>query len=201
MKTAVTIVALAGTAACLASAAAAITPRTDVNFSRAPKGPASAFASIVHASSLRSGQRIVLTAPARRIATLPWGTKTSSLLAAPTSGNGFCMSLSGPYGGSGCVPGTSRKPANRLHAQLAGDASGPIAITGYFFESRGTRLEVAYQDGTRDLIPIFWVSKPIDAGLFAFRLPSSHRLVGHRPINVQLLDPTGQIVSQTRVPD
>ncbi|HUO71691.1 MAG TPA: hypothetical protein VMU39_13030 [Solirubrobacteraceae bacterium] len=201
MKTAVTILALAGTAAYLTSAAVATTPRTDVKFSRAPKGPASAFAAIVHVSAPRSGQRIVLIAPARRIATLPWGKKTSSLLAAPTSGNGFCTSIAGPYGGSQCVPGTSRKPTNRLHAQLTGDASGPIAITGFFFESRGTRLTVAYEDGTRDLIPIFWVSRPISAGLFAFRLPSSHRRVGHRPIKAQLFAPDGQIVSQARVPD
>ena len=154
-----------------------------------------------HVSAPRSGQRIVLIAPARRIATLPWGKKTSSLLAAPTSGNGFCTSIAGPYGGSQCVPGTSRKPTNRLHAQLTGDASGPIAITGFFFESRGTRLTVAYEDGTRDLIPIFWVSRPISAGLFAFRLPSSHRRVGHRPIKAQLFAPDGQIVSQARVPD
>jgi len=151
------------------------------------KGPKSAFATITQ-SNLQ-GPRIVLAARARRVAVIQWN-GARSLLVAPTTAGGFCKSLTGAYGGTECYPGSART-SNALNSGLTGDAGGPIALDGTFFDPHGTRLEVRYQDGRRSLVPIIWVDAPIRAGFFVFRIPSVHRLRGHRPLTLSLYSAKG----------
>jgi hypothetical protein len=112
------------------------------------------------------------------------------LFAAPTTAGGFCRSLAGPYGGTACFPNTARA-SKRLNSGLTGDASGPILFNGTFFDARGTRLEVRYQDGRRSLIPISWVDAPIRAGFFFYKIPGAQRHRGHRPLTLSLYSVKG----------
>ena len=158
-------------------------PRTDIAFAEAMEGPWSAFSSLPQASER-----------GRRIASL-WVDRphhTQVLLVAPTRDGGFCTSLSGAYGGTGCpTPGAHRGPV--LHAGLTGDAGGPILFDGYFTDSSGARLEVAYEDGTRETVPFAWVGSPIRAGFFLFDL-TQHRKAGHRPSTLTLFDARGHVL-------
>jgi len=169
------------------AASASGSERTNVHFASAPKGPKSAFASITRGRL--HIPHVVLAARARRVAVIHWNGERP-LLVAPTTTGGFCKSLAGAYGGTSCFPSSARA-SNRLNSGLTGDAGGPIAFNGSFFDPRGTRLEVRYQDGGRSLMPIIWVDAPIRAGFFVFKIPSAHRHPGHRPITLSLYSAKG----------
>ena len=193
------IVAALGALALTVSALASEPMRRNVDFGSAPLGPRAAFSGI----ALRSVQvphaaRIVLTAPARRIALIHWN-GLRQLLVAPTKGGGFCESLSGAYGGTGCIPGSVRRLSGRLNPGLVGDASGPIAFNGTFFNALGARLEVRYQDGRRNTVPIVWVNGPINAGFFVYKIAANHRQPGHRPVSLSLFSTTGRLLAHQRL--
>ena len=190
-----TAVAVGGAALLVVAAASASAPRrTNVTFASAPLGPASTFASIARRAT---SPAIVLAARARRVAVIHWN-GDRPLLVAPTTAGGFCESLAGPYGGTGCFTGARQR--NVLDSGLTADASGPIALNGKFFDSRGTRLEVRYEDGRNTVVPIIWVSKPINAGFFVFAIPSAHRRPGHRPLAITLLSESGFQLAKAQLP-
>jgi hypothetical protein len=181
------------------SAAASGSGRTNVDFAGAPLAPRATFESIVRASSRSGGAPpIVLAAPARQVALVQWRGKQRPLLVAPTTGGGFCESLSGPYGGTLCRPGSARN-RNGLNTGLTGDAGGPIGFNGSFLDARGTRLEVAYQDGRTSDIPTIWVSSPVRAGFFVFNMAKLHRRPGHRPIALSLFSTNGALLTEARI--
>jgi hypothetical protein len=180
------ITAVAVVALLIVDAASASTPpRTDVRFASAPLGPASTFASITRRTA---APPIVMAERARRVAVIHWD-GDRPLLVAPTTAGGFCESLAGPYGGAGCFTGTRQR--NVLDSGLTADASGPIALNGKLFNSHGVRLEVRYEDGRTNMVPIIWVSKPINAGFFVFVIPRAQRRPGHRPLAITLFSATG----------
>jgi hypothetical protein len=175
------------------AASASTSERTNIHFASRPLGPKSAFASITR--SRPHFPKIVLAARARRVAMIHWNGERP-LLVAPTTAGGFCKSLAGAYGGTACLPNGARG-SNRLDSGLTGDAGGPIAFDGTFFDPRGSRLEVRYQDGRRSFIPIIWVDAPIRAGLFVFKIPSAQRHPGHRPLTLSLYSATGARLTHT----
>ena len=179
-------VALAGAGAVLfiVSPAFGITPpRHAVDFASAPRVPGE-FASVVHSSRGHPLSRpITLTAVPRRVATVPWGGQRTAIVVAPIHGGGFCLAVAGAYGGSSC--GWPKHSRTNLSYEVSGDASGPIALSGYFFDPRASRLAIIFGDSTRELVPIVWVNRPINAGFFAVRLAALHRHTGYRP---QILD-------------
>ena len=180
------LTAVAVAALVVVAAASASTPRrTNVTFASAPLGPASTFASIAHRAT---SPAIVLASRARRVAVLHWH-GDRPLLVAPTTAGGFCESLAGPYGGTGCFTGIRRR--NVVDSGLTANASGPIALNGKFFNSRGASLEVRYEDGRSNTVPIIWVSEPINAGFFVFVIPSAQRHSGHRPLAITLFSASG----------
>jgi hypothetical protein len=179
--TAVAVAALLVVAAALGS----VPRRTNVAFASAPLGSPSTFASVTRRAT---SPAVVLAARARRVAVVHWN-GDRPLLVAPTTAGGFCESLPGPYGGAGCFTGSRQR--NVIDSGLTADAAGPIAFNGKFFDSRGARLEVRYEDGLNTVVPIIWVGKPINAGFFVFAIPSSHRRPGHRPIAITLFSRSG----------
>jgi hypothetical protein len=167
-----------------------------VAFADAPAGPATAF------SSIRRHYRfgVTIAARGRRVATLFVSGREHVLLVAPTAEGGFCTSLSGPYGATGCpLTAVVRGPEGVLAPDLVGAASGPIMFNGYLTFPSGARLEVTYQDGERALIPFVWVTTPIRAGFFVYDL-TSHRRPGHRPALVTLFDGRGRQLAERQLP-
>ena len=194
------VVAAIGALALAASAVASQPVRRNVDFNNAPLAPRGTFSGIARRSAhLPHGPRIVLTAPARRIALITWN-GLRPLFVAPIQRGGFCRSLSGAYGGSACALGITRRlRSSRLNPGLGGDASGPIAFNGTFYNPRGTRLVVRYQDGRSNTIPVIWVNAPINAGFFVYKIPASQRRLGHRPVNLSLFSATGTLLNQQRL--
>jgi hypothetical protein len=189
-------VAVATSALIVAGAASASAPqRKNVDFASAPLGPASAFAGVSRAHT--NGQQIVLAGRSRRVAVIQWN-GDRPLLVAPTTTGGFCESFTGTYGGTGCFASNKRE-RNRLDPGLTGDDSGPIVLNGKFFDPRGTRLELHYQDSQSTVVPIIWVTSPINAGFFVFRIPSVHRRPGHRPLTISLFSASGTQLTRTQV--
>jgi hypothetical protein len=177
------------------AASAAGSDRINIDFARAPLRPRSAFATI--ARHHLPGPKIVLTARARRIAVIHWN-GNRPLLVAPTKGGGFCESLAGAFGGTRCFPGGARTRSG-LNPGLTGDASGPIAFSGTFFDPHATQLRVRYQDGGTVVIPIMWVNGPIGAGFFVFEIPRAHRSPGHRPLSLSLCSAKGSQLTDVRL--
>jgi hypothetical protein len=173
--------------------------RTRINFFEAAQGPAAAFSSLHHPGLSSPAFQVRIAARARRIASLYLKGRDHVLLVAPTKGGGFCTSLSGPYGGTGC-PLTGKLRASRgvLDPGTTGDASGPILFDGHFTVAHVARLLVTYQDGATGTIPFVWVSKPISAGFFVYDL-SAHRRPGHRPIALSLFDTHGKQLYRERL--
>src|SRR5205823_1125071 len=72
---------------------------------------------------------------------------------------------------------------------------GPIQIVNDFGS-----LEVWYADGTTAEIPFVWVTQPIDAGFYLYRVPNAHRVEAARPTAVTLYDGHGKTLAREDVP-
>ena len=192
-----TVLAAGASAALCASTAPAASPaRTVIAFANASAGPDTAFASVQR--RYRFG--VTIAARARRIAALHLNGRDHVLLVAPTAEGGFCTSLSGLYGATGCpLTAVVRGDQGVLAPDLIGDASGPIMFNGYLTFPNAARLRVTFEDGERATIPFVWVTSPIRAGFFLYDL-TAHRHAGHRPAFVTLFDGHGRQLAERRLP-
>jgi hypothetical protein len=137
----------------------------------------------------------VLPHEARRITSVAIDGKQHVLWVAPTKQGGFCEQWSDFFGGC-------RADRDGEFAKHIGITSvGLNVLGGSFFQRDGARLELAYADGKSDEIPFVWVSAPIEAGFYLYRVPDAHRLAGHRPTAVSLLDDKGKVLAREPVLD
>jgi hypothetical protein len=184
---------------CLGIAAAYASGHPIVDFSKAPKGPRTVVDDF---GSLEVGAPAgmapgVLPHEARRITTVMIDGKRHVLWVAPTKKGGFCEQWSGLIGG--CRAGrhapypTGLQVSGMYHADPMKGTS-LVVQGGSFLQGAGAKLELAYEDGTSDEIPFVWVTEPIDAGFYLFRVPNAHRVAGHLPKSVRLYDSAGQLL-------
>ena len=103
-----------------------------------------------------------------------------------------------------CTPGSDlggcradRDDAFAKHIDVGGTQD---VIAGSFFQDSGSKLELEYADGATDEIPFVWVTAPIDAGFYLFRVPDAHRVDGHRPTSIRLLNDDGKVLAEETVP-
>jgi hypothetical protein len=162
-----------------------------VDFGSAPKGPPKV---VENFGSLEVGAPAemapgVLPEEARRITAVRADGKEHVLWVAPTKQGGFCESWSQFVGGCRA----DRHDAFAKHIGVGGTAN---VLAGSFFQESGSKLELEYADGATDEIPFVWVTAPIDAGFYLFRVPDAHRLEGHRPTSIRLLDDDGKVVAE-----
>jgi len=140
----------------------------------------------------------VLPEQARRIPGLYLDGKPYNLYVAPTRQGGFCAT-------NGCISDRSTL-VGRISVTTEGFPSkagvvGVSRISGEFIEEGGERLELSYQDGTRDEVPFVWVTAPIDAGFFVFAIPEAHRVSAARPVRVTLFDKDGKELAGDPIAD
>jgi hypothetical protein len=175
--------------------------RSEVAFSEAWQASPSAFGSLrLHQATQSSRPPITLTGPARRIVMAGFDGHNHVLLVAPTGDGGFCTSLSGAYGGTGCwlTPNRAHK-GGTLEPGMVRDASGPVLLNGFFTFPAAVHLVVTYQGGSRETIPFAWVNGPIRAGFFVYDL-SAHRKPGHRPEALTLVGQSGRRLIREQLP-
>ena len=166
-----------------------------IDFGSAPKGPEKVVNDF---GSLEVGAPAgmapgVLPEEARRITAVPIDGKEHVLWVAPTKQGGFCESWSQFIGG--CRADRHDKFAK--HIDVGGTQD---VLAGSFFQATGSKLELKYADATTDEIPFVWVTAPIEAGFYLFRVPDAHRVDGHRPTSIRLLDDEGKVVAEDPVP-
>jgi hypothetical protein len=184
-RLAVTALAVA-TISCLGVAAAYAFDHPIVDFSSAPKGPEKVVNDF---GSLEVGAPEgmapgVLPHEARRITSVTIDGKEHVLWVAPTKQGGFCEQWSDLAGG--CRADRHDRFAERIDVTYGG--AGPDFLSGSFFQSAADKLELAYADGATEEIPFVWVTAPIDAGFYLFRVPDAHRVEGHRPKEMRLYE-------------
>jgi hypothetical protein len=184
---------------CLGAAAAYAFGHQIVDFSSAPKGPRTVVNDF---GSLQVGAPEgmapdVLPQEARRITTVTIDGKEHVLWVAPTKKGGFCEQWSNLTGG--CRADRHDPLAKRIDVSamyVSNEAGAGLGVLGgSFLQSAAAKLEVAYADGTTDEIPFVWVTSPIDAGFYLFRVPDAHRVDGHRPKAVRLYDDAGNLLA------
>ena len=162
------------------------------------------FVSLEHSrkfASFELGRKlpsITLAPRARQVADVRYDGQSHVLVVAPVKGGGYCYSWRGPYLGSECrLAQGGHQP---IDAHVPGDASGPIVLYGTFTPADAATLQVRFQDGTTNRIRAVWVTAPIDAGFFLYKLSSENRRPGHEPVAVELIDGNGKLLASQKLP-
>lgn len=171
-----------------------------IDFGKAQKGPRRVvddFGSLQVAAPSQAMAPGVLPHQTRAITTVRIDGKRHTLYVAPTRKGGFCFQWSHLVGG--CRADRHDKLASRLDVGGLGGPHGMTVLNGSFFQADGDRLEVRFADGQTDEIPFVWVTSPIDAGFYLYRVPDAHRRAGHQPVAVTLYDRSNKIIDREQV--
>jgi hypothetical protein len=123
--------------------------------------------------------------------------KVHTLFVAPTKRGGFCYEWSDL--GGGCRANRHARYASRLDAGGMYGAHGLEILEGSFFQARGERLTLTFADGTTEDVPFTWVTAPIDAGFYVFRVPDAHRSDATRAVSLALYDKDGKLIDREPV--
>jgi hypothetical protein len=203
--------ALAGVVAVVALAASTVAfgwPATVVDFFKARPAPESVKqffdaheTAVPHGlnPNTKLGQpREVMTATFDANNSPPTNPTQHTLYVAPTETGGFCY-LWTDYGGS-CADAedasaATTNPGTRPFGVewLAGDYA---TFTDGYVRGDAQTVEARYADGTKVTLPVTWVSAPINAGFFAYAVPSSHLTTSDALSLVVALDANGGVIGQ-----
>ena len=74
-----------------------------------------------------------------------------------------------------------------------------VKLAGLVFDSTATMLRLTFEDERTVALRFVYVSPPVDAGLFAYNPTPAEQRVGHRPLNLALLDGRGNTVARTEI--
>lgn len=114
----------------------------------------------------------------------------------PTEQGVFCYRLH--FHGS-CL--TSRSAASRPGIGAGGLSTGENGgidwVVGPVLDPQVHRVELLYQDGERVAVPFVWVSPPLDAGFYAYDVPSEHEETGRLVVAIIGLNEKGERVAHT----
>ena len=128
---------------------------------------------------------------------------------APTERGTFCtlvgvrkVGTPGNGGGGGCA---SRQTAFSPGMTIPGpwSAAGeilrpPVLLYGSVLLERATAVEVQFEDGSPDEVPLVWVSEPIDGGFFVYSVPRAHWQEGRRPTALVVRDEDGHELARDK---
>jgi hypothetical protein len=119
-----------------------------------------------------------------------------SLFVAPTEDGGFCWvvpELQGSCGRTG-----HRRTAPTLGVVWLEGERGPALLSGHVLDQGVERLELAFEDGSREDVPLAWVSAPIDAGFYVFEVARRHLSEGERAQELVALARDGDVLARHR---
>jgi hypothetical protein len=206
--------ALAGAVAVAALAASAVAfgwPGTVVDFFKAQPAPESVKQFFdAHNTALPHGlnpntklgqPREVMTATFDAYNSPPTNPTLHTLYVAPTETGGFCY-LWTDYGGScadaeNASAATTNPGARPLGVEwLAGDYA---TFTDGYVRGDAQTVQARFADGTKVTLPVTWVSAPINAGFFAYVVPSAHQTTSDALMSVVGLDANGNVIGQDNI--
>ncbi|HZP73915.1 MAG TPA: hypothetical protein VFA97_11125 [Gaiellaceae bacterium] len=136
----------------------------------------------------------VLPHQTRRITAVRIDGKVHTLYVAPTKRGGFCYEWTGL--GGGCRANRHDKYAARIDT---GGSVGPHGLTvleGSFFQAKGDRLSMTFKNGQTADVPFVFVSEPISAGFYLYRVPDAHRRAATRATSLALYDKDGKLIDR-----
>lgn len=139
----------------------------------------------------------VLPHQTRRITVVRVDGKAHTLYVAPTRAGGFCYEWSGL--GGGCRANRHDKYASHIDPGGLIGRNGLIVLEGSFFQANGDRLTMTFKDGATADVPFVFVSAPISAGFYLYRVPDSHRQAATRPTSLALFDKNGRLLDRERI--
>jgi len=113
---------------------------------------------------------------------------------APTQRDGFCLTWANGTGG--CHARTGGGVGASFSG--SGDENGVTIhqVAGATTRTEAERLELRFDDGTDLELPITWVSPPIDAGFYAYEIPT-----GRKPQELVLYTDDGDVLARESFPD
>jgi hypothetical protein len=124
------------------------------------------------------------------------GYGTERLWVAPTRNGGLCVGTP-----DGCDRYRRRPFFTTLTASPSTQRNGHIFFLGDTL-AHGARILIRFEDGSSDRIPLTWVSRPIDAGVFLYDLPRVHWKKGRMPIVLTVENANGQeLARSTKAPE
>jgi hypothetical protein len=121
--------------------------------------------------------------------------KDVHLWVAPTRGGGFCLELE-DYGG-GCDR-DRQLPINWTIGEHT--AKSLAVISGDVLSPQVNHLEVRFASGQSVSIPVVYVSEPINASFFIYRLPAGGPQTGDWPATLQAVRDDGSVIASTTLP-
>jgi hypothetical protein len=138
----------------------------------------------------------VLPHQTRRITSVRIDGKLRTLYLAPTKRGGFCFEW-GFIGGCRA----DRHDKNATHIETGGldGAHGLEILEGSFFQANGDRLVLTFKNGATADVPFTWVTAPISAGFYLYRIPDSHRAEATRAVSLALYDKYGKLLDRQPV--
>jgi hypothetical protein len=136
----------------------------------------------------------VLPHQTRRITSIRIDGKVHTLYVAPTRQGGFCDEWTGL--GGGCRANRHDKFASRIGTGGLEGRNGPLEVDGSFFQQNGARLTMSFKDGSTADVPFVWVTAPINAGFYAWRVPDAYRKAATRPVSLALYDANGKLIDR-----
>ena len=182
--------------------------RIDVPFAGGEPAPTSVKAqfydwNLIGPRSLALG---VVASQTRRVATYREDGRTHVVYVAPARKGGFCWIVT-RSGLGGCQLSASTRGAFGLRPINASWQLGAPSGLQWIGKVGGTlrvpaaqRLLARYADGSASDIRFYYVSKPINAGIFVFRVPDGHDTVATRLRAIEAIDVHGKVVAQQLFP-
>ena len=82
---------------------------------------------------------------------------------------------------------------------MSGSPADYATFTGGYVRGDVQTVQARYADGTKVTLPVIWVSAPINAGFFAYVVPSSHLTTSDALSSVVALDANGNIIGQDSI--
>ena len=120
---------------------------------------------------------------------------------APTESGGFCYLIEGDTGG--CMGNGGPAPpmvSLTLGSRgMPGQPSELTRISGTIHSAKVHLLTVEYADGDREVLQFVYVSAPVDAGFFFYKVPPERRGQAAAPVAVVAQDADGKIIHREPV--
>ncbi|HEU5212255.1 MAG TPA: hypothetical protein VFU10_05755, partial [Gaiellaceae bacterium] len=134
--------------------------------------------SVAESAKVGGAPTITPEGPAREVLRAEIDGEPRSLWVVPTKEGFFCTRL---YITGNCVmPWALKSPQGMGAGGLqAHGTSGLDWLHGAVWNDAVQSVELIYQDGDHVKLPFVWVSAPINAGFYAYDVPTDHEQPGH----------------------
>jgi hypothetical protein len=170
-----------------------------IDFGKAPKGPRQVVNNFGR-MTVGATPIYVLPHQARRITAVRIDGQERVLWVAPMKQGGFCYQWWKLIASCNANHNPGFSP---IRFEFSGilDRHGITILGGSFTREATARIVIAYADGIRTEVPFVWITAPINAGFFLYRIPDAQQREGHLPTAITLLDSSAHVIDRQSIFD